>query len=234
MNFIQKQEKRASNSRIMQINRNKIINKTNQKQIVHFFLKKKQPFMIETMVNKLRAGFVYGLKTSISTIYFLSHTVFYLLYILFAIVGFFAPDKSSILHFLCKNFVFALIFFCLVFLLVLNLPATNKRVGRLIGHLFLERYLPGKCKGLFPLVMFISTFSFLNFVEDDTILSRLTEFGDSLDLIYIEIDKIKTATSGSEAADAVNKVVSLVNEMPYRDYPKTGLITDIASYLSVF
>ena len=177
---------------------------------------------------------MYGLKTSISTIYFLSHTVFYLLYILFAIVGFFAPDKSSILHLLCKNFVFALIFFCLVVLVVLSLPATNKRVDRLIGHSFLERYLPGKCKGLFPLVLFISTLSFLNFVEDDTILSRLIEFGDAVDLIYIEIDKIRAASSRPEAAEAVHKVLSMVNDLPYADYPKTGLITDIASYLSVF
>ena len=184
------------------------------------------------MPTFFQAYVVYTLRTSVVTISLFSHTPLYLLYILFAIVGFFCKDENNVFHFVCKEFIFVLLIVFLLLLVLLNLPATKKRVEGLIGDFFLERYLPGRGKVLFPLSLFILTFSVLNCIEGASVISRMTELGEYTDSIYQQIDSISKEKTPDEVARIIRDVLTRVQKLPYKEYPKTGIITDIGSYLS--
>ena len=139
-------------------------------------------------LNIFQAGIVITLKTSIILISSFSHTYIYFLYILFGIIGFFCKQENSIISFFCKSFVFLLIFLSLFLSLLLNSSATKKRIEKLIGISFLERYLPGKAFGIFPLFLFLLTLNVLDYIDKFTILTRVTNYKESVDLIHQQLD----------------------------------------------
>ena len=190
--------------------------------------------ILREILHFFRTLTVYILQTQVIVVSSLSFTPFYSLYILFNIVGFFCQKKDSLVSLVCENLVVAVVISGLVLLVLLNLSATREGVERLIGHSFLERHMPGKYKPIFSLFLFLLTFSFLGYVESTSVLYRVKEFGASMDLIYQEIDKINKERPVEDVVRSVNNVILMARDLPYDDPPRTGIITDIASYFSRF
>lgn len=173
------------------------------------------------------------IRGAIMFVFYLSSTPLYPLYVLSNIVGIFCNQKSIVALLCLIVFLLALLISLLVYV-VLNLSITRERIGRLIGVSFLEEHLPGRPRGLVPCGLFFLTPFALDFVETFSLLSRVHEHNDSLQLINQEIKKISTDRPVPEALESFYKALAMADSMPYKCYPTEGILTDIASYLCFF
>lgn len=183
--------------------------------------------------NIFQRGFATTIRGSIRVVSYFSHTPLYPLYVLFNIVGGFCNQKS-IYALLWLIVVLLTLFHSLFLSVVLNLSITREKIERLIGVSFLEKDLGGPQKGLVSFLLFLFTLVVLDCVFSISLLSRVHEHRESLQLINQEMEKISTDRPVAEALSSVYKVVSMSRSMPYKSYPTTGILTDIASYFCFF
>ena len=119
------------------------------------------------------------------------------------------------------KFVCFLILFSLILVVLLKVRKTREKIEGLIGSSFLETYLPGKTKGLYPLGLFILTISIFDFIETTSLLWSLEDFTSSTDIIRQEINDITPEKTSSEVLRSSQNL----------NFPKTGIIKDIANYI---
>ena len=173
-------------------------------------------------------------KTFILTIFYLTYSPLYLLYIVLNIVGFYSKVENSIVSYSCKTAILSLIFISVFLFVVLNIPFTKEKIERLVGSTFLETYSPGRGKTIVSLFLFLLTFSVLGCVESSSLVSRLKEYEALTNSIYRELDNIIPGEPLENVLRSIDKSLLLVRDLPSNHIPNAGILTDIANYCSVF
>ena len=175
-------------------------------------------------------------KVLILLIHYLSYTLFYVLYILMTILGFFCTVKESYMSMISETFICVSLFFTLFLFVILNLQITSKKIEHILGKPFINLYLPGHFKGLYPLLLFAVTISLLDFMEASSLYMRTCDFQDSLNLINHDMKSLTVnhmRTSNILVEANINDLLLKIGDLPTGGYPKTGFLTDLSSRLCV-
>lgn len=166
-------------------------------------------------------------------IHYFTHTPYYLLYILISILAFFCSLKHSYINIISETFICVLLIFTFFLFVLLNLNITKKRVEYFLGKSFIDRFLPGHFKGLFSFLLFVFTLAMLDYIEVSSIYMRVCEYRDSLDLINQNIDNIGLSKSDIGIENNINDLLLKIRDIHPRGYPKTGILTDISSFVCI-
>lgn len=166
-------------------------------------------------------------------IHYFSHTSYYLLYILLSILAFFCNVDDSYISIMCKTFICVLLFSTLFLFMLLNISFTNKKIEYLLGKLFIDQYLSGHFKGLFPFLLFIVTLTMLDFIEISSMNMRVCEYQDSLNLINKNLENVGVSESDVGILNNSYDLLLKIRDLPSTGYPKTGILTDISSRICI-
>ena len=81
------------------------------------------------------------LKFSAIVVFLSSHTLYYFIFVLFLIVGFFCKEERSLVSFSGSCVVFFVFFSSFLLFVLLLFPITKRKIKGWVGYLFLDLFL---------------------------------------------------------------------------------------------